>query len=98
MRLSSFPPSDHVIKPADAFARAVIQAEAIAKAGYIVTFGIKPAKPETGYGYIKAGARGEDQWRRVFQGGRVCGKARSCYRNPVRQGRQLLLEFRDVCV
>ena len=47
-------PSDHVIRPVDAFARAIIQAEAIAKAGYIVTFGIKPARPETGYGYIKA--------------------------------------------
>ncbi|MBI5307572.1 MAG: mannose-1-phosphate guanylyltransferase/mannose-6-phosphate isomerase [Planctomycetes bacterium] len=53
-------PSDHVIRPVDAFARAIIQAEAIAKAGHIVTFGIKPARPETGYGYIKAGARGEN--------------------------------------
>lgn len=53
-------PSDHVIRPVDAFTQAIIQAEAIAKAGYIVTFGIKPASPETGYGYIKAGARGED--------------------------------------
>ncbi|MEK7359189.1 MAG: sugar phosphate nucleotidyltransferase, partial [Planctomycetota bacterium] len=53
-------PSDHVIRPVDTFTQAIIQAEAIAKAGYIVTFGIKPASPETGYGYIKAGARGED--------------------------------------
>jgi len=53
-------PSDHVIKPVDAFAHAIVQAEAIAKAGYIVTFGIKPAKPETGYGYIKADAQEEN--------------------------------------
>ena len=53
-------PSDHVIRPVDTFINAIVQAEAIAKKGYIVTFGIKPASPETGYGYIKAGARGAD--------------------------------------
>lgn len=47
-------PSDHVIKPADKFAEYFEKAEEIAKRGYIVTFGIKPDRPETGYGYIKA--------------------------------------------
>jgi mannose-1-phosphate guanylyltransferase/mannose-6-phosphate isomerase len=47
-------PSDHVIKPADRFAEYIKLSEEIAKKGYMVTFGIKPARPETGFGYIKA--------------------------------------------
>lgn len=46
-------PSDHIIKPNDEFAKYTAFAKIIAEKGYIVTFGIKPAKPETGYGYIK---------------------------------------------
>ncbi|MBI5026298.1 MAG: mannose-1-phosphate guanylyltransferase/mannose-6-phosphate isomerase [Nitrospirae bacterium] len=46
-------PSDHIIKPVDKFIRYLKQAEEIAKKGYIVTFGIRPDRPETGYGYIK---------------------------------------------
>lgn len=45
-------PSDHLIKDVQAFEKSVIEGEKIAKAGYIVTFGIKPSYPETGYGYI----------------------------------------------
>ncbi len=47
-------PSDHIIKPEDKFLKYLEKAETLAKKGYIVTFGIKPEKPETGYGYIKA--------------------------------------------
>src|SRR4030043_1281126 len=46
-------PSDHVIKPVDRFAEYIRLSEDIAKKGYMVTFGIKPTRPETGYGYIK---------------------------------------------
>ncbi|MFA6433332.1 MAG: mannose-1-phosphate guanylyltransferase/mannose-6-phosphate isomerase [Elusimicrobiales bacterium] len=49
-------PSDHIIQPVEKFARYARQAETAAKAGSIVTFGIKPVRPETGYGYIKTGA------------------------------------------
>jgi len=49
--------SDHVIDQADVFKRAVEQAEPLAKAGYLVTFGTVPTKPETGYGYIKAASQ-----------------------------------------
>lgn len=49
-----FLPSDHVIKPADIFGKYLRHAEEIAHAGHIVTFGIKPTRPETGYGYIQA--------------------------------------------
>ncbi len=46
-------PSDHVIKPADRFAGYVKLSEEIAQKGHLVTFGVKPTRPETGYGYIK---------------------------------------------
>ena len=50
-------PSDHIIEPVEKFAGYALRAEAAAKAGSIVTFGIKPGRPETGYGYIKKGSR-----------------------------------------
>lgn len=46
-------PSDHLIKDYLAFDKTVEMAMPLAKMGYIVTFGIKPSYPETGYGYIK---------------------------------------------
>ncbi len=49
-------PSDHVIADAEAFRAAVRAASASAEAGRLVTFGIVPTGPETGYGYIKASA------------------------------------------
>lgn len=45
-------PSDHLIKDIKAFSQTVLEGEKIANQGYIVTFGIKPSYPETGYGYI----------------------------------------------
>lgn len=48
-------PSDHVIREAGVFARAVAQAAACADQGRLVTFGIEPDGPETGYGYIQRG-------------------------------------------
>lgn len=46
-------PSDHLIKPIDAFQDLIRNAQDVAKDN-IVTLGIKPTKPETGYGYIEA--------------------------------------------
>lgn len=46
-------PSDHLIKDIDGFNKTVEQGKELAEQGYIVTFGIKPTYPETGYGYIK---------------------------------------------
>ncbi len=45
-------PSDHLIKDLAAFKTSVLRGEKLAKDGYIVTFGIQPTYPETGYGYI----------------------------------------------
>ncbi len=48
-------PSDQVISNSQAFTKAVLAAEELASKGMIVTFGVKPKRPETGYGYIKSG-------------------------------------------
>lgn len=48
-------PSDHIIKPEERFREYVAIGAKAAKHGEIVTFGIRPDKPETGYGYIEAG-------------------------------------------
>jgi len=45
-------PSDHLIKNIPDFTKTVLEGEKIAEQGYIVTFGIQPSYPETGYGYI----------------------------------------------
>ncbi len=49
-------PSDHVIADGEGFRHAVLQAVPAAEAGALVTFGIVPTGPETGYGYIRAEA------------------------------------------
>jgi mannose-1-phosphate guanylyltransferase/mannose-6-phosphate isomerase len=49
-------PSDHVIADVEAFQKAIGQAIPHAQAGSLVTFGIIPTRPETGYGYIHRGA------------------------------------------
>ncbi|MNR77894.1 Alginate biosynthesis protein AlgA [compost metagenome] len=48
-------PADHLIKDQTSFAQAVAQAQALAIQGHLVTFGIQPTAPETGYGYIESG-------------------------------------------
>ena len=47
--------ADHVIQHEDAFKEAVIRAIPLAEAGKLVTFGIVPSEPHTGYGYINRG-------------------------------------------
>ncbi|MFM0489943.1 mannose-1-phosphate guanylyltransferase/mannose-6-phosphate isomerase [Paraburkholderia graminis] len=49
-------PSDHVIAGEAAFCEAARAAAQTARDGYLVTFGIAPTEPHTGYGYIHAGA------------------------------------------
>jgi len=46
-------PSDHIIEGELAYKEALHQSIALAKNDFLVTFGIKPTKPETGYGYIE---------------------------------------------
>jgi mannose-1-phosphate guanylyltransferase/mannose-6-phosphate isomerase len=51
-------PADHVIRDEEAFAAAVGAALEAAAEGYLVTFGVVPDRPETGYGYL---LRGKDR-------------------------------------
>ena len=52
--------SDHYIPDRSAFIERVVAAKTSAKSGSIVTFGIKPVRPETGYGYIETGQKLSD--------------------------------------
>ncbi len=61
-------PADHVIQQPAAFADAVARGLPAAEAGALVTFGIVPNAPETGYGYIRCGEKrcGEKQGDHTF--------------------------------
>jgi mannose-1-phosphate guanylyltransferase/mannose-1-phosphate guanylyltransferase/mannose-6-phosphate isomerase len=48
-------PSDHMIDDVAAFAAAIDLAATVARAGSLVSFGIAPERPETGYGYMRRG-------------------------------------------
>ena len=48
-------PSDHVIEDVAAFHAAIASAMPLVRDGWLITFGITPDKPETGYGYIRRG-------------------------------------------
>ncbi|MEN9704831.1 MAG: mannose-phosphate guanyltransferase [Pseudomonadota bacterium] len=56
-------PADHVIRKLPAFTAAVRRALPAAQAGRLVTFGIVPNAPETGYGYIRRGAAEGEAFR-----------------------------------
>lgn len=53
-------PADHYMASAQAFQDALLQAEEVASDGWLVTLGITPDAPHTGYGYIQRGARLEE--------------------------------------
>ncbi len=46
-------PADHIIKPQERIVNYISLANEFAQKGYVITFGIKPDRAETGYGYIK---------------------------------------------
>lgn len=50
-------PSDHQIADTDAFHVAIMAALPLVEQGWLVTFGIEPTAPETGYGYIRIGEK-----------------------------------------
>jgi mannose-1-phosphate guanylyltransferase len=47
-------PSDHLIGNQNLYQKALIRAFELAKEGYLVTFGLKPSRPDTGFGYIES--------------------------------------------
>ena len=46
-------PSDHLIQNQEAYEKSLLDAVELAKKDFVVTFGVVPSKPETGYGYIE---------------------------------------------
>jgi mannose-1-phosphate guanylyltransferase len=48
--------ADHVVRDVEAFSAAVAEAVALARTGELVTIGIEPTRPATGFGYIRLGA------------------------------------------
>lgn len=59
--------ADHLIQNVEAFEQAVKTAMICAKKDYLVTFGIVPTEPETGYGYIEQGQSISDETYQVVQ-------------------------------
>ncbi len=56
-------PADHLIPDERAFARAIVRAaRAAAGSGALVTLGVRPTRPDTGYGYIQLGAPAGRAW------------------------------------
>lgn len=60
-------PADHLIGDAGSFQEAVSRALPLAEKGWLVTFGIRPDRPETGFGYIRRGAPLEGEGFQVAQ-------------------------------
>ena len=60
-------PSDHVIADVDAFHAAILRALPLVDDGWLVTFGIAPDAPETGYGWIQVGEPVVDGVHRVVR-------------------------------
>ncbi|QHQ40899.1 mannose-1-phosphate guanylyltransferase/mannose-6-phosphate isomerase [Microbulbifer hydrolyticus] len=56
-------PADHVVADDEGFRKAVTAATALAESGHLVTFGIVPTSPETGYGYIRSGDAVAEGWK-----------------------------------
>ena len=56
-------PSDHIIQDTASFIQAIENSLDAAASGMIVTYGITPTRPETGYGYIKAGQKEGNVYR-----------------------------------
>jgi len=54
-------PADHIVKDAEEYEKAVLRAAGSAKEGFMVTFGVQPLYPETGYGYIECAESAEGE-------------------------------------
>jgi len=67
-------PADHIIGDLAAFHKAVEKAAEAARKGFLVTFGVNPTHPETGYGYIDVGDK--------IDGVRGCNKVRKFTEKP----------------
>ena len=66
-RLMLIAPADHVIPDAERFHQAVEAAIPVARNGQIVTFGIRPDRPETGYGWLELSVKPSNDYEPVAQ-------------------------------
>jgi mannose-1-phosphate guanylyltransferase/mannose-6-phosphate isomerase len=78
-------PADHYIRDQASLLRGLDLGAGWAQAGYLVTFGIPPNRPETGYGYIRQGTPLDDQGR-AFRVDRFIEKP------PLARAREFLAE------
>jgi mannose-1-phosphate guanylyltransferase/mannose-6-phosphate isomerase len=78
-------PADHYIRDQDSLLQGLDLGAGWAQAGYLVTFGIPPTRPETGYGYIQQGAPLDGQ-------GRAFKAARFIEKPPLAQAREFLAD------
>tara|TARA_Y100001960_G_scaffold124362_1_gene132611 strand:+ start:1806 stop:3224 length:1419 start_codon:yes stop_codon:yes gene_type:complete len=78
-------PSDHYIPDVKAFHESILEAKNAAKLGDIITFGVRPTRPETGYGYIE---RGDDRIG-------LCRKVINFIEKPNAQTAQKMLDSGD---
>ena len=80
--------SDHVIKPAEVFRRQMAKTAELARTERrLVTIGVQPTRPETGYGYIRAGQRLESDVIEAYEVGKFVEKPRrETASDYVRQG------------
>ena len=90
-------PADHIIEDIEGFVGAIRQAEDAARAGWLVTFGVMPDRPETGYGYIERGEPIEDL-AGIYRIASFREKTRPLYGAALHRHRLLLVEQRDVPV
>jgi mannose-1-phosphate guanylyltransferase len=59
-------PADHFISDVEGFTRTIRAAADVARGGAIVTLGVAPNRPETGYGYIHIGAEGGESFEQSY--------------------------------
>jgi mannose-1-phosphate guanylyltransferase / mannose-6-phosphate isomerase len=53
-------PADHVVTNSENFIKVLKKAETLAQKGYLITLGIPPTRPDTGFGYLQQGSEIED--------------------------------------
>ncbi len=92
-------PSDHLIRYESLYVDTLRQAIAVAEQGErLVTIGIPPTYPETGYGYIRFANRSESHMPGVYPVEKVCRKAGFGHGKGIFGSSLLPLEQWDVCL
>ncbi len=81
-------PSDHIIRNIAEFQKAVLASVPVAASGSLVTFGIEPTEPATGYGYIQQG--------HAIEGSRSLS-VKSFVEKPDRENAENMLAMGDYC-